>query len=61
MYPGCVSPASASTSGDIGKSLAGQQIPEGAAEGTYSCVHQVSTLGECAMAFNVAKCDEGIK
>ena len=43
----CVSTASKSTSGDFTKSLACQQIPEGAAEGTYLCVHRESTLGQC--------------
>ena len=35
MNSGCVFPASASTSGVFGKSLASQNIPEGAAEGSY--------------------------
>ena len=47
MNPSCVSPTSASTLGDIRKSLAYQQIPEGAAEGTYSFVHRGSTLTQC--------------
>ena len=35
----CVSTASGSTLGKFGKSLACQKISNGAAEGTYSCVH----------------------
>ena len=52
MNPSYVSPSSASTSGDIGKSLACQKIPEGAVEGTYLCVHRGSTLGQCDVAFS---------
>ena len=47
MNPGCISPALASISGDIRKSLACQQIPGGAADGTHPCVHWGSTSGQC--------------
>ena len=47
MNPSCVFPTSASISGNIRKPLACQQIPEGTAEGTYSCVHPGSTSAQC--------------
>ena len=47
MNPCCVSFTSASTSGEIGKSLACQQIPDGATKGTWSCVHRGSTSAQC--------------
>ena len=49
--PGCVPPESGSTSEDIAKSLACQNILEGAVKGRYSCVHQGSTLGQCDATF----------
>ena len=52
MNPGCVSPASASTMGDFAKSLACQQIPKGAAEGTYLHVHRRLISGQRDATFN---------
>ena len=47
MNTACVSSTSASASGEIRKSLACQNIPEGVAKGTYSYVHRGSTSAQC--------------